>query len=172
MPSKRPRSAASRLRLRNYQHPDLYGDWLGYRVEKLDRRRCEAHVRLDLRDDHLSPAGRVHGGVVAGFFDFACGAAVFSTLGPDDFCSTVELKVNNFRPLFSGDRLRSRARVVFRGRRLCVIQAWLHRQGEKDPVAMATATFNIVTGAVTAQSAGSSRAARGTSGGRKRTRRR
>lgn len=131
--------------LKNYQHPDKYGEWLGYRVKKVDRKKHEAHVALTLRDDHLSPAGRVHGGVVSGFFDFACGAAVFSTLGRDDFCSTVELKVNYFKPLFSGDQLESHAKVLFRGKRLCGVYAQLFRKGEKAPVAMATATFNIVS---------------------------
>lgn len=123
----------------------MYGDWLGYKLVSLNRKKREAKLALTLRDEHLSPARRVHGGVVSGFFDFACGAAVFSTLGPNDFCSTVELKVNYFRPLFSGDKLTSLAKVVFRGNRLCVAEAHLYRGKEKEPVAMATATFNIVT---------------------------
>ena len=135
----------SRFGMNNYKHPDKYGEWLGYRVLSVDRKRFEAKVAITLRDDHLSPAGRVHGGVVSGFFDSACGVAVFSTLGKNDFCSTVELKVNYFRPLFSGDKLTSRARVVFRGKRLCVVHAFLLRGNEKAPIAMATGTFNIVT---------------------------
>ncbi|MBI3543784.1 MAG: PaaI family thioesterase [Deltaproteobacteria bacterium] len=138
-------TAKSKFGLKNYVHRDHYGEWLGYKVGKVDRKKREAIVTLRLRDDHLSPAGRVHGGVVSGFFDFACGAAVFSTLGPEDFCSTVELKVNYFRPLNTGDALTSHAKVMFRGKRLCVVHAQLHRAGEKDPVAMATATFNVVS---------------------------
>lgn len=130
---------------RNYRGPDRYGQWLGYRVEKRDRVRHEAKVSLTIREDHLSPARRVHGGVISGFLDFACGAAVFTTMGPEDFCSTVELKVNYFRPLDLGDRLLAHAKIVFRGKRLCVIHAFLYRRGEKAPVAMCTATFNIVS---------------------------
>ena len=63
---------------------------------------------------------------------------------PDDFCSTVELKVNYFRPLLPGDKLSSTAEVVFRGKRLCVVHARLYRRREHEPVAMATATFNVV----------------------------
>lgn len=131
-------------KLKNYSLPDKYGAWLGYRPLKLDRKKHEAVLALDLRDDHLSPAGRIHGGVVSGFFDFACGAAVFSTMGPNDFCSTVELKVNYFYPLNSGDKLLCRSKSVFRGKRLCVVHALLYRNREKNPVAMATATFNII----------------------------
>ncbi len=134
------------LNLSNYRLPDKYGAWLGYKILKMDPVKREAKLGLTLRDDHLSPAGRIHGGVISGFFDFACGAAVFCTMGPHDFCSTVEIKVNYFRPLDSGDHLICDARAIFRGQRLCVVHALLYRKGEKRPVAMATGTFNIVSG--------------------------
>jgi uncharacterized protein (TIGR00369 family) len=139
MPTKNRKHAP-----KNYQLPDKFGQWMGYKIKKIDKKKFEAHVTLDLRDDHLSPAGKIHGGVVSGFFDFACGAAVFSSMNPRDFCSTVELKVNYFRPLDVGDKLTCHSKVMFRGKRLCVVHAQLFRKGAKPPVAMATATFNIV----------------------------
>lgn len=135
---------ARHFNLVNYQHPDQFGRWLGYRVVRVDRKKQVAQVGLKLRKNHLSPAGKIHGGVVSAFFDYACGAAVFLTLGPNDFCSTVELKVNYFRPLDIGDELIARTQVIFRGKRLCVIHGLLYRSGEKKAVAMATATFNVV----------------------------
>jgi uncharacterized protein (TIGR00369 family) len=135
---------ASSLGLDNYRYPDRFGKILGYKIQTFDRRRHRAEVSLKIRKDHLSPAGRVHGGVVSAFFDYCCGAAVFSTLGKSDFCSTVELKVNYFRPLDPGDRLVARAQVMFRGKRLCVVHALAYRNRESQPVAMATATFNVV----------------------------
>jgi acyl-CoA thioesterase len=133
------------VNLKNYALPDKYGEWLGYKVLAIDPAGKEAETELLLREDHLSPAGRVHGGVISGFFDIACGAAVFATMDEEDFCSTVELKVNYFKPLNVGDRLLCRSRAVFRGKKLCVAHALLYRDGEVDPVAMATATFNIVS---------------------------
>ncbi|OGQ08306.1 MAG: hypothetical protein A3G32_00035 [Deltaproteobacteria bacterium RIFCSPLOWO2_12_FULL_40_28] len=135
----------NRIPLKNYQLPDKYGQWLGYKVEKVDRKKGRAVVGITLRDDHLSPAGRIHGGVISGFLDFACGAAVFSTMDPHDFCSTVEIKVNYMKPLFSGDKLTSKSEVIHRGNHLCIVCAFLYRKNEKKPVAMATATFNIVS---------------------------
>jgi acyl-CoA thioesterase len=82
--------------------------------------------------------------VVSSFFDFACGAAVFSSLGPRDYCSTVELKINYLRPIELGDRLTAKTEVVFRGKRLCVLHGYAYRNDEPEPVAMATATFNVV----------------------------
>jgi uncharacterized protein (TIGR00369 family) len=135
----------------NYPHPDHFGEWLGYEVEKVDREKFSVEVTLKIREAHLSPAQRVHGGVIAAFFDSACGAAVFTTLNPKDFCSTVEIKVNYFRPLNLGDALTAHATVVFRGHKLCVVHGLLYRHGEESPVAMATATFNVVTDAATKQ---------------------
>jgi acyl-CoA thioesterase len=140
------------LGLRNYQHPDKFGEWLGYQVASIDTQAHTAQVELEIREDHLSPAGKVHGGVVSAFFDFACGAAVFSTLEPNDFCSTVELKVNYFHPLHLGDRLIAKTEVVFRGKKLCVVHGRLFlgrpdpkRGGPSGALAMVTATFNVVT---------------------------
>lgn len=140
------KSNTNKFKLLNYQHPDLFGDWLGYVITRIDREKFVAEGTLEIRKDHLSPAGRVHGGVISAFFDFACGAAVFSTLKPKDFSSTVELKVNYFCPIELGDELKVITRVIFRGKRLCVIHGFMYRNGHKKPVAMATATFNVVSG--------------------------
>jgi len=162
-PRRKPKSGGdpARLGLKNYQHPDKFGEWLGYRIIQADRVKHVARAELEVRDDHLSPAARVHGGVVSAFLDFACGAAVFTTLGPDDFASTVELKVNYLRPLNVGDRLTAETRVVFRGKRLCVIHGFAYKEGAaaskskrtpgvdgartREPAAMVTATFNVVS---------------------------
>jgi uncharacterized protein (TIGR00369 family) len=126
-----------------FPNRDNYGEWLGYKVESADREAQRTRVSLVIRAEHLSPAGKVHGGVVAGLFDFACGATVFITLGQGQVCSTVELKVNYLRPLVEGDVLEADTSVVFRGKRLCVLQSTLRRTQAPEPVAIATATFNI-----------------------------
>lgn len=140
------RKPAAKFNLDFYKHPDRFGEWLGYRVDKVDRKKHAAETTLQIREDHLSPAGRVHGGVVSAFLDFSCGAAVFTTLEPQDVCSTVELKVQYFKPLNVGDRLRAKTEVVFRGRRLCAVHGFVYRGKEAKPVAMASATFHIVPG--------------------------
>lgn len=130
----------------NYQHPDRFGQLLGYEIAGFDRASRTAKVALTFRGEHLSLAGRVHGGVVSSLLDFACGLAACTTIGPADMLATVELKVNFFHPLLEGERAEADARVEFRGKKLCVLSARLHRQGSAEPVAMATATFNIIEG--------------------------
>jgi uncharacterized protein (TIGR00369 family) len=128
----------------NYKHPDAFGILLGFKVKKIDRKKHYFEGQLKIQDHHLSPAGRVHGGVMSAFVDYSCGGAVFSTLSSNEFTSTIELKINYLSPLFLGDLIHSRANVIFRGNRLCVLQCFLYRNKVKAPVAMATATFNIV----------------------------
>ncbi len=130
--------------LENYRFPDRFGDWLGYRVVSVDLKNYKAEVELKIREDHLSPARRVHGGVISAFFDMACGAAVFSTMDSKDYCSTVELKVNYLLPIELGDLLLAKTEVVFLGKRLCVLHGYAYRNGEPHPVAMASATYNVV----------------------------
>jgi uncharacterized protein (TIGR00369 family) len=131
--------------LENYnKHPDKFGEWLGYKIDELVRSSGKAKVSLLIREDHLSPAQRVHGGVVSAFLDFACGAAVFSILESYDFTSTVELKVNYLKPLELGDRLVADTKVMFEGKRLCVVMGTVFRNEEQEPVALATGTYHLI----------------------------
>ena len=143
--SSKKKGCDHKFKLENYQYPDKFGNWLGYEISHYDSVLKTAEVRLQVREDHLSPARRVHGGVISAFFDFAFGVALFSTLGPKDFCSTVELKVNYLRPIELNDALIAKSSIIFRGNRLCVLHGFIYRNGAKDPVAMASATFNVVT---------------------------
>lgn len=133
---------AREISTRLFKHPDKFGEWLGYSILSFDKDTRSAESKLDIRKDHLSPAGRVHGGVISGFFDFACAAAVFTTLTKKEICSTIELKVNYLLPMDLGDELNAKTQVVFRGNKLCVVHGFIYNKGKK--AAMATATFNIV----------------------------
>lgn len=135
-----------KLGLVNYPHPDEFGKWLGYEVVNADLDTRSFEMTLDIRKDHLSAAGRVHGGVVSAFLDFACGGAVFTTMKPNDFTSTVELKVNYLHPIELGDHLRAKTSVIFRGNRLCATHGFLYRNQDAEPVAMVTATYYVVSG--------------------------
>lgn len=124
--------------------PDRYGDWLGYEIEKLDSNSHEVMTKLSVREDHLSPSGAVHGGVISGFLDFSCGCAVFTSLNKGELCSTVQLDVKYFKPLRTGDNITAKARLVHRGKTLCSVVAEVYKsEDDTHPVALATGTFNI-----------------------------
>lgn len=99
---------------------------------------------LKVRQDHLSPSGAVHGGVISGFLDFTCGCAVFAVIDAHQLCSTVDLNVKYFRPLREGDLIEAEATVLHKGKSLSSVSAVLFRNGSREPIlAMASGTFNI-----------------------------
>ena len=123
---------------------DLYGDWLGYEIKDYDLDKNEISTTLVIRNDHLSPSGAVHGGVISGFLDFSCGCAVFTTLEKGELCSTVDLGVKYFKPLKEGDIVVANAKVVNRGKKLCSVVTSLYKESDlSNQIALATATFNI-----------------------------
>ncbi len=134
--------------LAHFAAKDQFGALLGYKGAPLKQGSGKATTSLVIRQTHLSPAGRVHGGVISAFFDFACGAAVFTVLGPQDFCATIELKVNYLYPIELGQKLTAKTGIVFEGRRLAVVHGYIYRAGFKNPVAMCTSTFNVVRDSV------------------------
>src|ERR1700687_5902562 len=63
---------------------------------------------------HANPMGTLHGGVLCDIADAAMGIAFATTLGPEESLTTVELKINFFRPVWEA-RLRAEGKVVRRG---------------------------------------------------------
>jgi uncharacterized protein (TIGR00369 family) len=64
---------------------------------------------------HANPMGTLHGGVLSTLADTAMGMAYAASLGENETFTTLELKINFLRPVWSG-RLRATGRVVQVGR--------------------------------------------------------
>lgn len=73
-----------------------------------------ATVTLAGGPQHANPMGTLHGGILCDIADAAMGMAFASTLAPEESFTTVELKINFFRPVWEA-RLRAEATVVQRG---------------------------------------------------------
>src|SRR5437879_12970292 len=74
-----------------------------------------ATVTLAAGPQHANPMGTLHGGVLCDVADAAMGIAFAATLAPDESFTTVELKINFFRPVWTA-QLRAEGNVVRRGR--------------------------------------------------------
>ena len=98
-------------------------------------------VALLIQPHHRNSSGLVHGGVPFTLADTAMGAALYSTLGPEERCATIEIKISYFRPITDGE-LVCRSRIVHRGRNTASLEAAL-TVGD-TLVAGATGTFAIV----------------------------
>jgi uncharacterized protein (TIGR00369 family) len=74
-----------------------------------------AIATLDAGPQHANPMGTLHGGILCDIADAAMGMAFASTLSEPESFTTVELKINFFRPVWNA-RLRAEGRVVQRGK--------------------------------------------------------
>ena len=100
-----------------------------------------ARVRFEAHDDHLNPAGTLHGGVLATLVDTAMGQAVRSVTGDGDVPATSQLTVTYLRPGKTGP-LEVTARVRTRGEHLTVCEAEVEQGGRS--LAHALATFALL----------------------------
>ena len=119
--------------------PGGYAGRLGARVEKVTD--GTAHLGFEATDDHLNPAGTVHGGVLATLVDTAMGTAVRSATDDGDVPATSQLTVTYLRPGKPG-RLEITARVRTRGEHLTVCEADIEQDGRG--LVHAVATFALL----------------------------
>jgi uncharacterized protein (TIGR00369 family) len=90
---------------------------LGYDVVAAERGRVL--VAVEPSEDHLNPAGTVHGGLAATLLDSAMGLAVQSTLDKGFAQTTVEFKISLVRPITpQTGRVTAEGRVLNCGRRV------------------------------------------------------
>jgi uncharacterized protein (TIGR00369 family) len=112
---------------------------LGAHVEAADD--GSARIAFDVTDEHLNPAGTLHGGVLATLVDTAMGTAVRSAIGDDDVPATSQLTVTYLRPGKPGP-LAVTARVRTKGEHLTVCEAEVEQDGKA--IGHAVATFALL----------------------------
>ena len=114
---------------------------LGAQVEAADD--GSARIAFEVTDEHLNPAGTLHGGVLATLVDTAMGTAVRTATGEDDVPATSQLTVTYLRPGKPGP-LEVTARVRTRGEHLTVCEADVEQEGKS--LVHAVATFALLHG--------------------------
>jgi len=80
-----------------------------------------ATVTLEAGPRHANPMGTLHGGILCDIADAAMGMAFASTLEQGESFTTVELKINFFRPVWEA-RLQAEGQVVRRGRSIGYVE--------------------------------------------------
>ena len=86
---------------------------IGFEVKDIADGR--ATVILSAGSQHANPMGTLHGGILCDIADAAMGVAFASTLAPGESFTTIELKINFFRPVWHA-QLKAEGAVVRRGR--------------------------------------------------------
>jgi len=103
-----------------------------------------ATVTLTAGPQHANPMGTLHGGILCDIADAAMGIAFASTLAPEESFTTVEMKINFFRPVWQA-RLRAQGTVVQRGRTIGYMECTITDEGNRM-IAKATSTCMVLRG--------------------------
>jgi uncharacterized protein (TIGR00369 family) len=104
----------------------------------------ESVLEIETSSRHTNPMGTLHGGVLCDVSDAAMGMAFASTLADDESFTTLELKINFLRPVWT-DKLRATGKVVKRGRHVGMVECDV-RNSKGDLVAKSTSTCMVLRG--------------------------
>ena len=105
----------------------------------------EVEIELLFRDDLTQQHGFLHGGIVAGILDSACGYAALSLMPVNSAVLTIEYKVNFVAPA-RGWRMTAHGGVTRPGRTItvCAGDLFVRSDGEEKLVATMLATMLAV----------------------------
>jgi uncharacterized protein (TIGR00369 family) len=122
--------------LRGEAPPPPIGRLLGFVLKSIEPGRAVFEMEADER--HHNPMGTLHGGVYCDLADAAMGYAYAATLAEGETFTTVELKINFFRPVRKG-KLTAEAKVLRAGANLGYVECDV-RDGEGKLLARAAST--------------------------------
>ena len=114
--------------LRGDAPPPPIGRLIGFTLKSIEPGRAVFEMEADER--HHNPMGTLHGGIYCDLADAAMGYAYAATLGEGEAFTTVELKINFFRPVRKG-RLTAEAEVVKAGGTLGYVECDVKDQDGK-----------------------------------------
>lgn len=103
-----------------------------------------AVIELEAAERHANPMGTLHGGVLADIADAAMGMAYASELEEGETFTTLELKINFIRPVWTG-KLRAEGRRLSGGRTIGLVACDV-RDASDRLVAHATSTCMTLRG--------------------------
>lgn len=116
-----------------------YVGLLGFEFVRAER--GGATFALDVREELTRMGGILHGGAVVSLLDTAAAFAVHTVIEPDARTVTVDLTVHFLRPASDG-RIEAHARVLRRGRRVCILSVEA-RDANAEIIATSTMTYFI-----------------------------
>jgi uncharacterized protein (TIGR00369 family) len=116
---------------------------IGFRLAEVKDGR--AVITLEAEERHRNPMGTLHGGILCDIADAAMGMAFVSTLGPNESFTTVELKINFFRPVWKA-QLRAEGKVAQRGKTIGYVECEVTDEKGRA-IAKASSTCLVLRGA-------------------------
>jgi len=115
---------------------------IGFEAKEIGNGR--ATIVLAAGPQHANPMGTLHGGILCDIADAAMGMAFASTLAQEESFTTVELKMNFFRPVWQAE-LRAEGTVVQRGHTIGYVECSITDE-QNRLVARAASTCMVLRG--------------------------
>lgn len=112
---------------------------IGMELERYEYSDCVLSLTVDPVRHH-NPQHVVHGSVLHALADTCMGMALYTTLSPDEWCATIEIKISYFRAVGSG-HLRATSQMLHRGKRVGQLLSSIYA-GE-EMIASASGSFAI-----------------------------
>jgi uncharacterized protein (TIGR00369 family) len=128
--------------LRGEAPPPPIATLIGFTLASAEPGR--AVIELEATERHANPMGTVHGGVLCDIADAAMGIAYAARLGEGETFTTLELKINFLKPVWTG-KLIAEARVVEGGRTIGLVECHV-RDSRGRLIAHATSTCMTLRG--------------------------
>ncbi len=128
--------------LRGEVPPPPIAALIGFRLTSLQP--GEAVVEFEATERHANPMGTLHGGVLCDIADAAMGMAYAATLNDDESFTTLELKINFLKPVWTG-KLHALGKVVKAGRTVALTECDIIDE-KQQLVARASSTCMILRG--------------------------
>ena len=123
--------------------PPPVGELIGMRVVEIEPNRAVFEMQAERR--HFNPMGTLHGGILCDIADGALAMAWASELLEGETFTTLELKINFLKPVWTG-RLIATGRVVKGGQTVGLVECDIH--DDRDHlVARASSTCMTLRGA-------------------------
>lgn len=124
-----------------YNRVNAFGNLMEMEMEVI--RPGEVKYTMPVRDHHLSNPRAAHGGAVAALMDAILGVSALSlAVENDQLVSTVEFKINYFRPVLPGYKLEGHGLVDFAGNRLIASSGKIIDIDSGDVLCTGCGTFN------------------------------
>lgn len=100
---------------------------LGMKFPRLESGYCVGKITVG--ENMLNNYGTVHGGALFTMADACSGAAAFFALREDELCRTIELKINYFKPVRSGELI-CEAKLANKSSNLATVEAEITSNGQ------------------------------------------
>ncbi|HZO38672.1 MAG TPA: PaaI family thioesterase [Methylomirabilota bacterium] len=122
--------------------PPPVASLIGFELTAIEPGRAVIELVAEAR--HANPMGTLHGGILCDIADAAMGMAFASTLDEGETFTTLELKINFLKPVWTG-RLVATGRVVKGGRTIGLVECDVVDEKERL-VARASSTCMTLRG--------------------------